>query len=185
MRKASNIIISLLIFFSVLILIFIFLISRNSKELEIEISKFERSSSVNIVEISNPIFKSKGLNTDTYIIKADKGIQNGDNIELNKIRAEFEVKNGKILYVYADKGDYSQLNETIKLSKNVQIIDELNNKTSTKKALIDIKMKKITLSEEVISISANSSVKSDTSVIDDLNKTITYSGNVKVQIKNE
>ena len=59
------------------------------------------------------------------------------------------------------------------------------NQTSTKEALIDIKAKKITMISEVISRSENSSISSNSSIVDKLNGTITYIGNVKVKIENE
>ena len=184
MRKTSYIIISVTIFF-LLIIIFFFQSFKSSDNLELELKKFDKTSSDNLVEISNPIFKSRGLDANPYTIKAEKGLQNGNDIELQKIDAIFEGENNKIFYVYADKGLYSQQNGTIELNKNVKIIDELENNTSSKKAFINIKKKLITLSEEVISISENLSIKSDSSIVDDLNKTITYLGNVKVQIEYE
>ena len=68
---------------------------------------------------------------------------------------------------------------------NVVILDQLNNKTTTKEALIEIERKKLTLLKEVSSISSNRSVSSDFSIVDEINNTITYSGNVKVVIENE
>jgi hypothetical protein len=87
--------------------------------------------------------------------------------------------------VSADEGLFNQQNETIKLSGNVIILDEFKNKTFTKKALIEMTEKKITLLEEVISISDKSSISSNSSVVDETNNTVTYSGNVKVKIENE
>ena len=75
----------------------------------------------------------------------------------------------------------------IELLENVVIVDELKNKTSTEKAKIDTNMRKIILTEKVISITGtgNSVINSDKSIVDDKNETITYLGNVKVTIKNE
>ncbi len=184
MRRNSYIIISLLIF-SLIIVIFFFQSPKNSENFDLELKKFDETSSEDIVKISSPIFKSKGLDTNTYTIKAEKGLQSDSNIELYKINATFEGENNKIFYVYADEGFYNQQDDTIELNKNVEIVDELKNKTFSKKAFINIRTKIITLSEEVISISANTSIKSDSSIVDDLNKTVTYLGNVKVQIEYE
>ena len=75
----------------------------------------------------------------------------------------------------------------IELLENVVIVDELKNKTSTRKAKIDTNIRKIILTEKVISITdtGNSVINSDKSIVDDKNETVTYIGNVKVTIKNE
>ena len=187
MVKASNIIIFLSVLSSVLILLYITQPDKNSNSLETELKKFDTNSSSNIIEISNPVFKSKGLNSNSYEIRAKNGIQEGENIKLYDIRAEFEGKNNKFFYVSADKGWYTQQNGMIELLENVVIVDELKNKTSTRKAKIDTNIRKIILTEKVISITGtgNSVINSDKSIVDDKNETITYLVNVKVTIRNE
>jgi lipopolysaccharide assembly outer membrane protein LptD (OstA) len=71
------------------------------------------------------------------------------------------------------------------LIKNVLILDELKNKTSTNKAVIELNIKKITLLEEVITVTSKAYISSNSSILDELNDTITYLGNVKAQIENE
>lgn len=183
--KVINIIISFLIFFSIIIFFYFFQSSKNINDLETELKNFDKNSSTNITEISNPVFKSKGLESNSYTIKADTGIQEDAYLRLYNLKAELEGNNNKVFYVSADEGLYDQLNETVKLLGNVTILDELKNKTTTKKAVIEIKSKKITLLEEVVSISANSYISSNTSVVDETNDTITYTGDVKVKIENE
>jgi hypothetical protein len=183
--KAINLKIIFLIIFSIIVFFYFFYSSKNLDNLETELKNFDKGTSTNITEISNPVFKSKGLETNSYTIKADKGIQEEDFLKLYNLKAELEGKNNKVFYVSADKGLYDQLNETIKLSGNVIILDELKNKTTTKKALIEIERKKITLLEEVVSISANSYISSNSSIVDEINNTVTYTGDVKVKIENE
>ena len=69
----------------------------------------------NIIEISKPTFKNKGLNTDPYEISADRGIQIDQDIELYNIFAKFTDKNEKLIYITADKGFYSQDIQLIEL----------------------------------------------------------------------
>ena len=183
--RAINYKVILIIFFSIIFFSFIFYSSKKSDDFESELKNFATNSSSNITEISNPVFRSKGLETSSYKIMASKGIQKESYIELYNLKAELEGKNNKILYVIADKGSYNQKNETIKLSGKVIILDELKNKTTTEKALIQIKKKKITLLEEVVSISKTSNISSNSSVVDEVSNTVTYTGNVKVKIKNE
>ena len=185
MRKLVNKIILLSLFFGFVVLLYIFQVFDNLDSIETELENYNTKTSNKNIEISNPIFKSKGLDTNSYIIKAKRGIQNEGSVELHDISAEFEGDNDKIFYINADIGYYNHQNETIELNENVIIIDELNNKTSTKNAFIEITTKKITLTKEVESISSNSLIRSDFSVLDDINKTIVYSGNVSAKIKNE
>jgi len=63
--------------------------------------------------------------------------------------------------------------------------DDLGNKTSTEKAIIDIEIKKAVLTNKVISVTNTSEIQSDSSIVDDENGLITYTGNVKVKIKNK
>ncbi len=183
--KSVNLTIWFLIIFSITVFLYFFYSSKNLNDLETELKNFDKNSSADITEISNPVFKSKGLESNSYTIKADKGIQEEGYLRLYNLKAELEGKNNKIFYVSADKGLYDQANETIKLSGNVTILDELKNKTTTKKAVIEIEREKISLLEEVVSISANSYISSNSSVVDETNDTITYTGDVKVKIENE
>ena len=183
--KASNILIILSVLSSILILLYIFQINQKSNNLETELKNFDKTSSADIREISNPIFKSKGLESNSYTIEADKGIQEDGYIELYNLKAEFEGENNKIFYVSANKGIYKPQHETIELIENVVILDELKNKTSTNNAVIELNIKKITLLEEVVSVTSKAYISSNSSILDELNNTITYLGNVKAQIENE
>ena len=185
MVKTSNIVIILSVLSSILILLYIFQLYQKSNYLETELKSFDKTSSADFREISNPIFKSRGLESNSYTIEADRGIQDDGYIELYNVRAEFEGENNKILYVSADKGIYKQQYETIELLENVVILDELKNKTSTNNAVIELNIKKITLLEEVVSVTSKAYISSDSSILDELNNTITYLGNVKAQIENE
>jgi hypothetical protein len=137
------------------------------------------------IEILNPTFKNKGLNISPYEISAKKGIQIGENIELHTIDAKFTDENNKLVNINADKGFYNQKDQVIHLVGNVLVYDALDNKTLTEKATIEIMNKKIFFLDKVISISDTSIIESNSSIIDDINKTITYTGNVKVKIVNK
>ena len=58
-------------------------------------------SSSNKVEISNPTFKSKGLNSNPYEISALKGIQIEDDLELTEIKGKFQNNEGEFFYIKA------------------------------------------------------------------------------------
>ena len=150
-----------------------------------EITNYNRNSISNIIEISNPTFKNKGLDTNPYEISADRGVQIDQDIELYNIFAKFTDKDRELTYITADKGFYSQNIQLIELLGNILIYDDLGNQTSTQNAIIDIPNKKINLSNKVISISNTSTIRSNKSMVDDVNNTIIYKGNVKVKIKND
>ena len=131
----------------------------------------------NIAKINNISVSKVGS------IIAKKGIQIKNNIELYEVLGTFTNDNGEIVYVKADKGLYNQINQTIELIDNVTIYDDMENKTSAKFAIIDIDNKKMNFIDEVISVSDTSIIKSNSSVVDEKNNTIVYSGNVRVKVK--
>ena len=152
-------------------------------KLETNINDFKDQSTPKANEISNPIFKNKGLNTNFYEIGATKGVQIKNDIELYEVVGKFTNDDGELIFIKANTGIYSQNSQIIKLIEDVLIYDEFGNKTSTKSAIIDIDKKKINLSEDVVSISSNSIIKANSSLVDEKNSTIIYSGNVTVKIE--
>jgi len=184
MRKYLNglVAITLLVALS---LIFFDYSDNDSDNLETKLSEFNDRSSPDIIEISNPTFKNKGLNTNFYEIKAKKGIQINQNIELYEINGKFTDDNNELFFIKSDKGLYSQINQIIDLLGNVLISDEFGNITSTDSAIINIENRKIRLLNKVVSISNTSIIKSDSSIIDEANGIIIYTGNVRVKIENK
>ena len=181
MKKYLNISI---IIITIIILSIFYLNYRSSNE--VQINKFmDETKDPDAIEILNPKFKNKGLNINPYEISAKEGIQIGENIELYSIDAKFTDKNNKLININADKGLYNQKDQIIHLSGNILLYDTLDNKTLTEKAVIEIKNKKIFLLDKVISTSDTSIIESNSSIVDDINKTITYIGNVKVKIVNK
>ena len=184
MRKYLN---QIIIIISIIILSLIILnyFNNKSEKIETRVNDLKNISVPGTIEISNPIFKNKGLNTNPYEIIAKKGVQIKNNIELYEVFGKFTNDNNELIYIKADKGLYNQNNQTIELIGNVIAYDDVGNKTSTKIAIIDIDNKKMNFTDEVISISGTSIIKSNSSVVDEKNNTITYSGNVRVKIENK
>ena len=159
--------------------------NNDSEKLKTKVNNLKNPLNPGIIEISNPIFKNKGLNTNYYEIIAKKGFQIKNNIELYEIFGKFINDNDELIYIKANKGLYNQNDQEIELIGDVLIYDEIGNKTSTKNANIDIDNKTINLSKDVVSISGTSVIESNSSVVDEKNNTIIYSGNVKVKIENK
>ena len=184
MKKYLN---KLTIFILLIILSLIILnYSKNKIEkLETKVEDIKDKSTSEFVEILNPTFKNKGLNTNPYEISAKKGIQINNDLELYEVIGKFTDDDDKLIYISADKGIYSQDNQNIELIGNVLIYDELGSKTTTIKAIMDIENKKINLLDKVVSYSNTSIIKSDSSLVDEKNNTVIYTGNVKVKIENK
>tara|TARA_B100000795_G_scaffold61810_1_gene41491 strand:- start:315 stop:869 length:555 start_codon:yes stop_codon:yes gene_type:complete len=184
MRKYLNKLIALILLMTLSLIIFNYSDDK-SDELIDKLNEVSNRSSPGTTEISNPTFRNKGLNTNPYEIKAEKGIQINQDIELYKIEAKFTNDNNELFFIKADEGLYSQINQVIDLVGNVLISDEFGNTTSTESATIDIEDDKIRLLNRVVSISNTSMIKSDSSIIDEVKDTVTYTGNVEVKIKNK
>ena len=157
----------------------------DTENLEKAVNDLKETSIPGNIEISNPIFKNKGLNTNPYEITAKKGIHIKNDIELYEVFGKFTNDNNELIYIKADKGFYNQNNQSIELIGNVLIYDEMGNKTSTNTAVIDIDSRKMNLTDDIVSISGTSIIKSNSSVVDEKNNSIVYSGNVKVKIENK
>ena len=173
---------TIFIFFVLLCLVIFDFNKDDTSQLEAEIDSLNENLTPGVIEILNPTFVNKGLDENPYEIAAKKGIQIGENIELYTIDAKFTDENSKLININADKGFYNQKDQIIHLEGNVLMYDTLDNKTLTEKATIEIKNKKIFFIDKVVSISNTSIIESNSSIVDDINKTITYTGNVKVKI---
>ena len=65
-------------------------------------------------------FSEKGLSDKTYEIKAEKGLKSDNELKLFAIEGKFKtVKDGKWIYLEADKGNYFQDNNFIELQENI------------------------------------------------------------------
>ena len=73
-----------------------------------------------VIEIDNPKFSEKGLNDRTYEIKAKKGLKSENELELFVVEGKFKTeKDGKWIYLKADKGKFNQNANHIKLEENI------------------------------------------------------------------
>ena len=178
-------IITIFIFFVILCFIIFNFNKDDTSQLEAEIDNLNENLTPGVIEILNPTFVNKGLDENPYEIAAKKGIQINEDIELYAVTGKFTDKDKKLIYISADKGYYSQNQQVIKLTGNVLMYDDLGNKTSTENAVIDIEIKKVVLTNKVISVTDTSEIKSNSSIVDDENDLITYTGNVKVKINNK
>ena len=138
-----------------------------------------------IVEIDNPKFSEKGLNDRVYEIKAKKGFKSDNELELHIIEGKFKTeKNGKWIYLEADKGNFSQTTNFIELEKNIIFYTEDGEKIRSNYATFDMNNDLIKLSENVSHENIEGLILSDSSVITNNFNKIMYLGNVETIIKN-
>ena len=132
------------------------------------------------IEIDNPRFSEKSLSDKTYEIKAEKGLQSDTELKLFVIEGKFKtVKDGKWIYLEADKGNFSQDNNFIELLENIVFYTDDGEKLSSNYATFDIQNDIIELVENVSHESMKGLILSDSSTITNNFNKITYFGNVE------
>ena len=166
-----------------MIFIFIFILVKDEDYNTDVINEIEYISSINTsneIEISNPVFKSKSLNSNPYEISAEKGLQKGDDLELLEINAKFQNDEGEFFFAKSESGFYSRENRKIELYGNVIITDQFGGMTSADKAIINIDAKIIQFIGKVISIKNDIEIRSNSSIADDVGKIVTYYDEVNI-----
>ena len=132
-----------------------------------------------VIEIDNPKFSEKGLNDRTYEIKAKKGLKSENELELFVVEGKFKTeKDGKWIYLKADKGKFNQNANHIKLEENIIFYTDDGDKLSSNHATFDITKDVIELNESVSHESTKGLIVSDSSVIMNNFNKIIYFGNV-------
>ena len=139
----------------------------------------------NVVEMKNPIFTTKGIDGNPYEIKAEKGFQNEDFLDLLNIEAKLKTDKGVWIYLNADKGTFNQLSGKIELENNIEVYTELEEKIYADLAKVNTNDKIIILINNVKYQDSNITITADKSLISDEFSNITYSGNVKSKVLKE
>ena len=136
----------------------------------------------NTIEIKNPIFTTKSIDGSPYEIKAEKGLQRENNLDLFVIEAKLKTNNDIWIYLNADKGTFNQSNGEILLESNIEIYTETDEKIFAELANVNTNGKIITLKKNVKYQDSNIFISADESIINDDFSSITYYGNVKSKI---
>ncbi len=136
------------------------------------------------IEISNPIFTTKGINEMPYTIKASSGIQKGDNIELYHIEGKIKNRDNIWIYLNAEKGNYNQISQVVFLYQNIEVYTDNEEILLSDEAIVDIQQDKITLISNVKYENKISTIEADKSVISNDFQNFDYSGSVKTSISN-
>ena len=136
----------------------------------------------NIIEIKNPIFTTKSIDGNPYEIKAEKGLQRENFLDLFVIEAKLKTNNDIWIYLNADKGTFNQSSGEILLESNIEIYTETDEKIFAELANVNTNGKIITLKKNVKYQDSNIFIQADESIINDDFSSITYYGNVKSKI---
>ena len=136
----------------------------------------------NTIEIKNPIFTTKSIDGNPYEIKAEKGIQRKNFLDLFVIEAKLKTNNDIWIYLNADKGTFSQSSGEILLESNIEIYTEADEKIFAELANVNTNGKIITLKKNVKYQDSNIFISADESIINDDFSNIIYYGNVKSKV---
>lgn len=139
-----------------------------------------------VIEIDNPKFSEKGLDDRIYEIKAKKGHKYENDLELFIIEGKFKTnKNGKWIYLKADKGNFSQIKNFIELKENIIFYTDDGEEIKSNHATFDMQNDIINLMEDVSHKNLTGLIISDSSIITNNFNEINYSGNVVSILNNE
>ena len=138
-----------------------------------------------VVEIDNPKFSEKGLDDRVYEIKAKKGYKSDDVLKLVTVKGKFKTeKDGKWIYLEADKGDFSQSINYIELEKNIFIYTDDGEKIRANQATFDMNKDEIKLEKSVSHENMKGTILSESSIISNNFNKIMYAGNVRSIFRN-
>ena len=188
MKRSFFLRVSFIVTVSILLLIIIFNLNQNNKELieekkEIVQEEIENSNIIKDVE-----YKSKDSSGNVYILKASEGIidQNNTNIiYLTSIKAIIELKDYNSIDISSNFGKYNIDNFDTIFSKNV-IIKYLDNIIMGEYLEFSLDKNLMTISKNVIFKNNKSSLKADVIEVDIKTKDIKismYEENKKINIK--
>ena len=138
--------------------------------------------SLNSIEIKNPIFTTKSIDGSPYEIKAEKGLQRENYLDLFVIEAKLKTNKDIWIYLNADKGTFNQSSGEILLESNIEIYTEADEKIFAEQAYVNTNGKIITLKKNVKYQNSNIFVSSDESIINNEYSNIKYYGNVKSKV---
>ena len=131
------------------------------------------------IEINNPKFSEKGLDNRLYEIKADRGIQKENSLELFTVKGKLRTEAGIWIYLNAERGDYNQKMNFIELNGNINFYTDENDKFQSDHALFSINDDLVEFSRNVAHIKGGNIIKAEKSKMKDNFNHITYEGNVR------
>ena len=130
------------------------------------------------IEIDNPRFSEKGLDNRLYEIKASRGVQKEDNLELFNVEGKLRTDSGTWIYLNAKKGNFNQLEDFIELSGEINFYSDESDKFQSDYALFLINDDLIEFNKNIKHIKDSSIITADESKMKNNFNHIIYQGNV-------
>ena len=188
MKRSYFLRVSFIVTVSILLLIIIFNLNQNNKELIVEKKEIVQEEIENSNIIKDVEYKSKDSSGNEYTLKSSEGIidQNNTNIiYLTSIKASIELKDYNSINISSKFGKYNIDNFDTIFSKNV-IIEYQDNIIIGEYLEFSLNKNLMTISRNVVFKNDKSSLKADVIEVDIKTKDIKismYEENKKINIK--
>ena len=188
MKRSYFLRVSFILTVSILLLIIIFNLNQNTKELIVEKKEIVQKEINNSNIIKDVEYKSKDSSDNEYILKASEGIidQNNNNvIYLTSIKATIGLKDYNSIDISSNFGKYNINNFDTIFSKNV-MIKYLDNTITGDYLEFSLNKNLMTVSRNVVFENNKNSLKADVIEVDIKTRDIKifmYEENKKINIK--
>ena len=130
------------------------------------------------IEIDKPKFSEKGLDNRLYEIKAERGIQRENNLELFTIEGKLRTSTGIWIYLEAKRGNFDQIENLIELSGEINFYTDEEDRFRSDEAIFSINDDLVEFNSNVKHIRTNGVIIADESKIKNNFNHIVYQGNV-------
>ena len=141
--------------------------------------QFNSFSNENLeIEIDKPKFSEKGLDNRLYEIKAERGIQRENNLELFNVEGKLRTDTGIWVYLEAKRGNFDQIENLIELSGEINFYTDEEDRFRSDKAIFSINDDLVEFNSNVKHIRTNGVIIADESKIKNNFNHIVYQGNV-------
>ena len=130
------------------------------------------------IEIDNPRFSEKGLDNRLYEIKAEKGIQRENNLELFIVEGKLRTDSGIWIYINAKKGNFNQIENLIELSGEINFYTDEQDRFHSDKAFFSINDDLVEFKNNVEHTRGSNIIIADETKIKNNFNHIVYKGNV-------
>ncbi|MFL2901111.1 MAG: hypothetical protein ACJZ62_05380 [Candidatus Pelagibacterales bacterium] len=134
------------------------------------------------IEIDNPKFSEKGLDKRLFEIKAEKGIQKENYLELFIVEGKLRTDSGIWIYLNAEKGNYNQVENLIELSGNITFYTDDDDQFKSDYALFSTNNDLIEFKENIKHLKGKNMITANQSKIKNDFNYIIYEGNVSTTL---
>ena len=132
------------------------------------------------IEIDNPRFSEKGLDNRLYEIKALRGVQKENNLELYIVEGKLRTDTGTWIYLNAKKGNFNQIENLIELDGEITFYTDEDEEFYSDYASFSINNNLIVFDNNIKHIKGSNTITSDKSMMKDNFNHIIYEGNVSM-----